>query len=229
MAVIPLLADYDHPKVKSTAQNLTSGLIQPLEKLEKIFDYVRDDIKFGFPPKWDQVKASETIQYGRGYCTTKATLMLALCKAAGISARIHTGLIDVKIMRGIFPDFVFPMMPEQGGHSWTEVKLNGEWKSIDSYINDIPLYNKAIIKLHQSGLQSAFSISEAKGPSSPDFNFGEKGYIHMGAVAVDHGVWDDYSDYMNSDQYLAMDKIQQLSFPIIAMIANRNLSKIRQS
>ena len=229
MVITHLLADHDHPLVQSTAHNLTDGRPHHQEKLEKIFHYVRDEIEFGFPPKWDAVKASETIQYGRGYCTTKATLMLALAKAAGIPARIHTGLIEVKIMRGVFPNFVFPMMPELGGHSWTEVKLNGEWKSIDSYINDLGFYNKALKKLHDSGMQTAFSISEANGPSSPEFNFGEKGYVHMGAVAVDHGVWDDYSDYMNSDKYIAMDKMQQMSFPLIAKFANRNLKKIRQS
>ena len=224
-----ILSDSEHPSVRSTAQRLTENRNLPEEKLRSLFFFVRDEIKFGFPPKWDAVKASETISYGRGYCTTKATLMVALCRAAGITARIHTGLIEVKIMRGIFPDFVFPMLPELGGHSWTEVQLNGQWKSIDSYINDKNLYDRALVKLHQSGEQTAYSISEAEGASSPDFNFGEIGYLHMGAVKVDHGVWDDYADYMDSDKYVAMDKIQQMSFPLIAMLANRNLEKIRRS
>lgn len=222
------LADLDHPAVNSVAQRRTEGKFTPRDKLESLFYYVRDEIKFGFPPKWDQVKASETIHYGRGYCTTKATLLVALCRAAGIPARVHTGLIEVKILRGIFPGFVFPMLPELGGHAWTEVKLNGEWKSIDSYINDKKLYDQAILKLRQSGFETAYSISEARGPSSPEFNFGEKGYVHMGAVQVDHGVWEDYADYMASDQYIAMDTIQQLSFPLIAWLANRNLEKIRR-
>lgn len=224
-----ILSDADHPQVSSLAYSLTEGKFSPEEKLQSLFFFVRDEIKFGFPPKWDAVKASETLSYGRGYCTTKATLLVALCRAAGITAQIHTGLIEVKIMRGVFPDFVFPMMPELGGHSWTEVKLNGEWKSIDSYINDKKLYDRALPKLHESGNRTAFSISEAQGASSPDFNFGEKGYMHMGAVKIDHGVWEDYSEYMASDKYIAMDKMQQMSFPLIAMLANRNLDKIRKS
>lgn len=223
-----LLSDTEHPQVRSLAIRLTEGKTLPEEKLKGLFFFVRDEIKFGFPPKWDAVKASETLSYGRGYCTTKATLMVALCRASGIPARIHTGLIEVMIMRGIFPDFVFPMMPELGGHSWTEIKLNSDWKSIDSYINDQPLYERALVKLHQSGDLTAFSISEAQGGSSSDFNFGEKGFVHMGAVKVDHGVWEDYSVYMASDQYIAMDKMQQMSFPLIAMLANRNLEKIRR-
>jgi transglutaminase-like putative cysteine protease len=49
-----------------------------LEKIESIFYFVRDGIKFGFPPKFDEVKASQVIDYGLGYCNTKATLFLAL-------------------------------------------------------------------------------------------------------------------------------------------------------
>ncbi len=221
------LSDFENPSIIAKAEELTANKITRLDKIESFFHFVRDDIRFGFPPKWDEVKASETLQYRMGYCNTKATLLLALCKAAGIPARIHTGLIDIKIMRGVFPSFAFPFLPSSGGHSWMEIKFEDQWKPIDSYINDKPFYDGALKTLQESGKVTAFSISQAKGKSSCEFNFGEKGFVHMGAVVEDHGTWDDYSEYMLSDKYFRMNRIQLMSYPLIAWISNRNIDRLR--
>lgn len=222
------LSDDQHPTIQLKAQQLTLGLVNPLDKLERIFLFVRDEILFGFPPKWDAVKASETLEYKRGYCNTKATLMVALCKAVDILARIHTGLINIEIMRGLFPSFVFLFLPAAGGHSWVEVKMDSHWQPIDSYINDKAFYTQALRKLEESGKTSAFSISHNKGPSSCEFNFGEKGFVHTGAVVEDHGVWDDFSDYMSSDKYIRMNRLQALLFPSIVKMSNHRINKIRE-
>jgi len=222
-----MLSDYDHPLVRSTASRLTSSRSNQKDQLEALFYFVREEIKFGFPLKWDRVKASETLKYQMGYCNTKATLLAALCRAADIPVRIHTGLIDIEIMRGIFPSFAFPFLPGSGGHSWTEVKIENEWKPIDSYINDKPFYDGALKRLQQSGRMTAFSISHARGASSCEFNFGELGFVHMGAVVEDHGTWDDFSEYMSSDKYLSMNRLQSLLYPLIARLSDRNIGKIR--
>jgi len=227
MNAVGMLSDYDHPLVQSTASQITSLKMDQMEKLEAFFIFVRDNIKFGFPPKWDKVKASETLQYRKGYCNTKATLLLALCKVADIPARIHTSLIDIEIMRGVFPSFAFPFLPSAGGHSWIEIYIEGEWKPMDSYINDKPYYEGALKRLQESSKKTAFSISHAKGQSSCDFNFGEKGFVHMGAVLEDHGTWNDFFDYMSSDKYSSMSRIQLIAYPLIALISNRNIEQVR--
>lgn len=221
------LSDYDHPLVQAKAEELTADSLTRTDCLENIFYFVRDGIRFGFPPKWDAVKASETIQYEMGYCNTKATLLLALCRAAGIPARIHAGLIGIDIMRGVFPSIAFPFLPSAGGHSWSEIQIDDEWKAIDSYINDKPFYDGALQRLRESARTSGFSISQAKGPSSCEFNFGEKGFVHMGAVVEDHGIWDDYSEYMSSDDYFAMNRVRLACFSAVAKISNRNIERIR--
>lgn len=60
------LADYDNPLVRETAERLTSDAITVREKLNRLFHYVRDDIKFAFPQEGDLVKASTTIRLGKG-------------------------------------------------------------------------------------------------------------------------------------------------------------------
>jgi hypothetical protein len=153
--------------------------------------------------------------------------MVALCKAVDIPARIHTGLINIEIMIGIFPSFVFNFLPAAGGHSWVEVKMEDHWQPIDSHINDKAFYTQALKKLEESGKTTAYSISHNKGSSSCEFNFGEKGFVHMGAVVEDQGTWDDFSDYMSSDKYLGMNGLQAMLFPIIAKMSNRRINAIR--
>jgi Transglutaminase-like superfamily len=209
------------------AAELISGRQSTKDKIESIFYFVRDGIKFGFTPKWDKVKASQIINYGLGYCNTKATLFLALSRACGILARVHFGLIDISIMRGILPSSAFPFMPKAGGHSWIEVQLEGQWKSIDSYINDKVFYEKALQKLRVSGRAIGYSISFVEGKSSCEFNFGEKGFVHMGAVVEDHDTWEDPAEYFASPKYHRLKAIQSMSYPLLAILANRNIENIR--
>jgi hypothetical protein len=222
------LSDADHPTITNLVSRLTYGKKSPQEVVESLFLYVRDQIKFGFPRVWDEVKASETVYYGMGYCNTKATLLVALCRAAGIHARVHSGLIDIRIMRGIMPGFVFPFMPKAGGHSWTEVQLDGEWKPIDSYINDKPFYERALKRLQTSGRPLGYSISLENGQPSCEFNFGELGFVQMGAVREDHGTWEDASEYFATDKYIRFAGWQKALLPMILFMSNRNVTRLRQ-
>lgn len=228
MTKLEILSDYTHPAVVKKAKELTEGKEKPLDKVEAIFYFMRDRIKFGFPSTFDEVKASDVLKCGFGYCTPKATLFLALCKAANLPARIHCGLIDIEIMRGIFPSFTFPFLPKVGSHSWVDIKINGDWEAIDSYINDKVLYEKALECLGKSEREIGYSIAHKNEKSSCDFNFGEKGFAQMGAVIEDHGAWNDLSEYINSDKYIRMNRMLLLSYPIVAAINNRTVAKIRE-
>jgi hypothetical protein len=229
MNIMRKLSDCDHPAIQDKANELTFDKLTLLDKVESLFGFVRDGIRFGFTPKWDEVKASEVLGYGLGYCNTKATLFLALCQASGIPSRVHFGLIDIGIMRGILPSFAFPFLGKVGGHCWIEVQLEGQWKPIDSYINDKPFYDRAVKRLKASGLPFGYSVSFIEGKSSCEFNFGEKGFVHMGAVAQDHGVWEDPADYFASDKYPRFNAIQIMGYPMLAVLANRNIERIRAS
>ena len=224
-----VLSDVDHPSIQEKAISLTAASESTMDKLKSIFHFVRDEIKFGFPPKWDVVKASEVLAYGIGQCNNKATLFVALCRAAGIGAKIHCGNIDADIMRGVFPFFAFPFLPKAGGHSWTEVQIEGQWKPIDSYINDKAFYEGARRKLSKSGRPFGYSVSFFEGKSSCEFNFGEKGFVHMGAVVEDHGTWEDFSQYVASGKYSSLDSFQLLLYPMLAKLTNRNIEHIRSS
>ena len=228
MSATVMLSDFNHPSIIEKSKELTEGKTSLIERLEAIFYFMRDDIKFGFPSTWDELKASEVLELGFSYCNTKASLFLALCKASNIPAQIHCALIDIEIMRGIFPGFAFPFLPKAGAHSWIDVEIDGEWKSIDSHINDKDFYEGALKHLKKSGRAFGYSVSFIDGKSSCEFNFGEKGFVHMGAVIEDHGTWDDLSEYIASDKYVRMNRMQSMSYPIMAKISNRTIEKIRK-
>jgi hypothetical protein len=49
----------------------------------------------------------------------------------------------------------------------------------------------------------------------------------MGAVTEDHGIWEDPAEYFASDRYLRFSAIQSMFYPVLAVMANHNIEKIR--
>lgn len=222
------LADYEHPLVCETTVRLTSGEATTRRKLEKLFYYVRDDIKFAFPKKGDFVKASETIQTGVGQCNTKGTLFLALCRAVGIPARIHFSLIRKDIQRGLFSGFLYALMPPQISHSWIEVEIEGKWRRIDSYINDESFYQAAKVHLQECGWDTGYSVACSSGKSSSAFMIDEEMFVQMDAVTEDHGVWDDPVDYYSSPLYKNRPSlIKQIIYRLFIGSINRKVAHLR--
>ena len=86
---------------------------------------VRDGIRFGFPPAADWTSASDTLQLGIGQCNTKGTLLLALCDAAGIPARLHFAPIRRSIQRGLYTGLWYLLLPRHLSHSWLEADVDG--------------------------------------------------------------------------------------------------------
>lgn len=195
------LADHNHPLVRETAEQLTQGDVSVRGRLERLFLYVRDDIRFGFPEQGDFVSASDTIRRGLGQCNTKATLLLALCRATGIPARIHFSLISKKIQKGFFTGLAYWLMPSVISHSWIEVEVDGSWRRIDTFINDKALFDAAMSELKSRGWSIGFSVALNDGAASTGLSLDEEAFQQMAAVTDDHGVWDDPSEYYASAFY----------------------------
>lgn len=195
------LADYDHPLVNETAMRVTQAEITLRGKIEQLFLFVRDDIRFAFPDDGDFVKASDTIRLGYGQCNTKATLLLALCKATDIPARIHFSLITKDIQKGFFTGFAYWIMPEEISHSWIEVEVDGSWRRIDTFINDLPLFNAAMAEIKRRGWAVGYSVALKDGEASAELDLDHETYQQMAAVTDDHGTWDDPSAYYASSKY----------------------------
>ncbi|WP_411891665.1 transglutaminase-like domain-containing protein [Yoonia sp. SDW83-1] len=195
------LADANHPRVITAAERLTAGANTNRAWLERLFLFVRDEILFGFPAKGDFVSASETLETGVGQCNTKATLLLALCRAANIPALINFSLITKDIQRGFFTGLAYWLMPQSISYSWIEVEIEGKWRRIDSFINDLPLHRAEVAEMSERGWAIGFSVALNDGQASADLNIDEEAFEQMAAVTDDHGIWDEPADYYSSSLY----------------------------
>ena len=221
-------ADSDDPLVQQTVARLTAGLTNPADKLERIFGFVRDDVLFGFPPEGDFVRASRTIEHGYGQCNTKGILILALCQAADIPARLHFSGISKEIQHGFFRGIFYKLMPNEISHSWLEVELDGRWVQVDTYINDLTLHRAAVPALERSGWTTGFSVSRGAGEPSADLALDTEAFSQMGAVVGDHGTWTQPADYLDGPDYLNRPgPIRQLLYRSYAPLANRRVRRLR--
>lgn len=194
-------SDYENPVIINKANELTTGLSTTEEKLEKLFYYVRDEIAFGFHPETDHLTASEIVKRKMGQCNNKSTVMLALCQALGIPAKIHFSLIKKEIQQGLFTGFVFDHMPKFISHSWIDVELDGRTVRLDAYINDAPFYLNAKEQLKKEQMDVGYSVACSSGESSMDFDIEEEKFVQMDAVTDDHGTYDEPADYYATKLY----------------------------
>jgi len=84
-----------------------------------VFNYItKKDLSVGYASALEVAKGRE------GDCTEHAILAAALCKAAGIPARIVTGLVYAAQFSGRRSIFV--------PHAWTQAYVGGKWISFDA-------------------------------------------------------------------------------------------------
>ena len=128
--------DSDAKNVREKAARLTACLNGARDKARKLFDYVRDEIRYNFAPavyERSHFKASHALELGNGFCMQKAALYAALCRAAGIPARIgFQHLVDYKIV-GPFYDMLGGN--ELDNHGMNAIYLDGRWIAVDATLD----------------------------------------------------------------------------------------------
>ena len=216
--------DSNHPRILQLAFELSQKGEHEIDRFEHIFYYVRDHILFGFPPKFDRVCASESLDYGIGYCNSKSILMVALCRAAGLPARLHAGLIDSRIMSGIIPGWMLRLLPEYISHLWVEVHLKDGWHPVDAHILDYRFFQAAQTHLSDATTDIGFGVAYLLPTCDGDW---EGGFVQTNAVVEDHGTWNKATDYFESSDYMGLNWWQRLAYPLVRGISNRRIRRIR--
>lgn len=227
MRQLDRLADSDHPNIREIAFQLTEGAWSDEEKVRSLFYFVRDEIRFGFPSRLVDLKASEVLDEKMGICNSKTTLFKALLDVAGIPARIHFGAMDLEVFRNIVPGYMMWVFPKTVSHSWIEIFLYGDWQPMDSYIFDKPYFRGARRNLINEGLKKGYGLACPDGTCTCSFHFGEKGFVQMGAVVEDLGTWNDAMDFFGSGFFEEMDPRLEALYPKMATLVNRRIRNIR--
>ncbi len=126
----------DHPRIVALVNELTAGISDAGRKAVKLFYFVRDSIWYDpyYPfHRPEFYRASRILADRRGYCVSKAVLLCALSRAAGIPSRL--AFADVKnhlatrqLLEHMGSDrFVF--------HGYNQFWLDGRWVSAAATFN----------------------------------------------------------------------------------------------
>ncbi|MEZ4381755.1 MAG: transglutaminase-like domain-containing protein [Nannocystaceae bacterium] len=89
--------DSDHPAVREHAAAVVAGATDDRERAARLFRDAREHLRYDpytISTRADDYVASTLLTKDRGFCVTKAVLLCALCRAAGVPARL--GFADVR-------------------------------------------------------------------------------------------------------------------------------------
>ncbi len=115
------LVQSNHPKIRAQADRIVSPTDKPDQKLSKIVLWVYKNIRK--QPVLSVPNALEVLDHKAGDCNEHAVLTAALLRAAGIPAKIETGLTYLE------GRFYY--------HAWNSAYI-GHWITVDSVFNQIP-------------------------------------------------------------------------------------------
>jgi transglutaminase-like putative cysteine protease len=120
--------DSDHPLVRALCERVATGLADERARAVALYGAVRDEVRYD-PYRIEHsrsgFRASRCLETGQGFCITKAVLLAAAGRAAGIPSRlgfadVRNHLTTAKLSETMGTDlFVF--------HGYTEMFLDGRW------------------------------------------------------------------------------------------------------
>lgn len=214
----------DHPRIRALVAAITADLVETREKAVRIHDFVRDEVDFGWTSSFYRMPATDVLESGVGYCNTKATLFIAMLRAAGIPARQRFVDISSEVLRG----FLTRGNPYLD-HSYTEVYLDGRWLGVDSYVVDLPLFRNSQRLLAQSGMKLGYGIHTNGVPTWDGRSDSFIQFVNDGSVPSlttrDHGVFADVEEfYREVDGH---DKLSGLNRFLIPLFIPRSTAKVR--
>ncbi len=223
----PLL-NYHDSSVQALIKTKKWLQMQPVDRVQAIYNYVRDDIKFGYNSS-DTITAAQVLKDGYGQCNTKATLLMALLRAVGIPNRIHGFTIDKALQKGAITGIWYTLSPKNILHSWVEVYINENWYFLEGVILD----KEYITKIQQKNKEGttvfcgygAFTDNLADPPIEWKLNH----------TFIQHkGINQDFRLFDTPDAFYAKHQQQMGIFKrfifsnMVRKFLNRNVQKIRK-
>lgn len=126
----------EHPVIRAFARRHCADAVNEVECAVRLYYAVRDGIRYDpyhIVLTVDGLKATTTLDIGRGWCVSKSILLAAACRSQGIPARL--GFADVRNhlstqrMREVMNTDLFYW------HGYTDIYLNGRWVKATSAFN----------------------------------------------------------------------------------------------
>lgn len=219
--------DVRHPAVVAATEEAVGTRATARERAVAIHDWVRERVPFGFSRSFYRQRASDVLRAGVGYCNTKATLFIAMLRAAGIPARQRFVTLRSDVLHG-FVDFPGSHLH----HSYTEVFLDGRWIGTDSYVVDATLFARAHARVQREGRVLGWAVHAGGGitwdGSGPAFvQFVDDGRV-PDLTTRDDGVFADTMAFYDTGERLdALRGVQRFVIPLVLPGADRRVRAFR--
>jgi len=117
--------------IKTVVARLIADTKTDEEKIEKIYYFVRDEIKFGwlYP---QEIPAEDVLKNRKGVCMQKTNLLVAMAREAGLKARFHFMYVHKNALEDFLPEFAYKKWVDPFPHTFPEIFLNGKWVSMEA-------------------------------------------------------------------------------------------------
>lgn len=225
LAPTPLL-DFEHPSIAELVDNRSWSALPMHDRIGAVYDFVRNEIAFGYN-RADDISASDVLADGFGQCNTKGTLLMALLRSVGARCRLHGFTIHKALQRGVVPELVYPIAPEEIIHSWVEVETENGWTNLEGFILDAQFL---------SALQTTFSDTsslcgygagtDCLSDPPVEWACGDT-YIQKTGIAQDFGLFDSPDTFYRTHRQ-SFSTIQDLLYRnVIRHWMNARVSRIR--
>lgn len=223
------ILDFYSPKIQALVSDKEWGKVTESEKVKNIYNFVRDEVKFGYNIS-DDIPASQVLKDGYGQCNTKANLFMALLRAVGVPNRMHGFTIHKELQKGAITGIWYKLSPKNILHSWVEVYVNDEWFNLEGLILDMP-YLTALQKKF-SDCKTTFcgygAYTEKFQNPQVDWNKNHT-YIQEKGINHDFGLFDTPDDFYKRNQQKLSPLKKWIYQNYVRHLMNKNVEIIRQN
>jgi hypothetical protein len=204
--------------IQDAVEKIIEGAKTDEEMLKLVFYFVRDKIPFGFFNKYIYATAEEVLKKRRGICVNKSELLVAMVRAAGMSARFHYSWVSPNCLIDLIHPLLLRNLPDPFLHIYAEVLLRGKWVPMDVLFDQ---------KLYEAILKKGLNF--ARYPEKRDLiiEFSPTGVI-SGPVLFevkDGGYADDLAEVKKIRLTLIQHVLKLFLFPL----SNRIIKKVRDT
>jgi hypothetical protein len=221
------LINYSQTSIRTLIENRGWRDMNEKERILAIYNYVRDEIPFGYNIS-DNIPAAAVLKDGFGQCNTKGTLFMALLRAVGVPCRIHGFFIDKILQKGAMKGFYYLQAPKEILHSWIEIFYNGKWLNLEGFILDMKYLQKLQAKFNDcEGAFCGYGVATQDFRNPPiEWNENDT-YVQKDGITKDLGVFDSPDDLFSAYRQKVGRFKEFLFRNIVRHLMNRNINRIR--
>lgn len=129
------ILDYSNRSIQRIIEQRHWKSFDPIFRIKAIYNYVRDEIKFGYSDS-NTMKSSQILIDELGNNNNKAILLMSFLRGSNIPCRIHGFIVDKSVLKGILEGIWYKLSPQKFLHSNVEVFVDDDWYMLEGIMLD---------------------------------------------------------------------------------------------